>query len=135
MHYGTKLLLQLEWQFVHELREILMLLLMIVLNGPEKLVEEWQVQLVLLLDFVEYGYLLFELGLSRIHALYYGAQGPCRVGERENAKNHEDNAEILFEIVVRANVTIPDSQHCSDREVDGGDINVLGWPIHDVLHK
>ena len=79
MHNGTKLLLQLEWQFFHELREILVLLLMIVLYRSHKLIEEGQVQLVMLLDFVEYGYLLFKLGISRIHILNYGAQGPCRV--------------------------------------------------------
>ena len=97
---------------------------MIVLNRPHKLIEEGQVQLVQLLDFVKDGYLLFKLGISRIHILNYGAKSACRVGEWENAENHQDHAEKLFEIVVGANVTITDSQHCSDSEVDGGDINV-----------
>ena len=118
MHPRLKLLLQLEWQLIQELREISVLLLMIVLDGPHQLIKEGQVQLVLLLDFVEYRYLLFKLGLSRIHTLDYGAKGPGRVGERDHAEDHKDHAEKLFEIVEGANVTITYSQNCCDREID-----------------
>ena len=135
MHPRLKLLLQLEWQFIQELREIPVLLLMIVLDGPHQLIKEGQVQLVLLLDLVEYRYLLFKLGLSCIHTLDYGTQRPCRVGERDHAEDHEDHAEKLFEIVEGANVPITDSQNCCDREIYGRDIYVYGGPIREVLHK
>ena len=69
---------------------------MIVLDGAHELVEQRAVHVVLGLDLVERGDLLFKLRVSLVDALDDGREGPSGEGEGEDAHEHHEHAETLF---------------------------------------
>ena len=66
---------------------------MIVLGGAHQLVEQCAIHVVLNLDLVEGGDLLFELRISLIDALDDGRERPGGKGEGEDAYDHHEHAE------------------------------------------
>ena len=76
LHLRIELLLKRVWQLLHEVRDVLVLLPMIVVDGAHQLVEQLAIHAVLDLDVVKGGDLLFELRISLVDALDDSRESP-----------------------------------------------------------
>ena len=92
---------------------------MVVLDGADQLVEQRAVHVVLGLDLVERGDLLFKLRVSLVDALDDGREGPGGEGEGEDAHEHHEHAETLLCHADRSDVPITYCEHSCHREVHG----------------
>ena len=90
---------------------------MIVLDGAHQFVEECAIDVVLDLDLVEGGYLLFELRISLVDALDDGREGAGGEGEGEDADEHHEHAETFFCHADSRDVPVANCEDCCDREV------------------
>ena len=90
---------------------------MIVLDGAHQLVEQCAIHVVLNLDLVEGGDLLFELRISLIDALDDGRERPGGKGEGEDADDHHEHAKTFLCHADRRDVPVANCEDCCDREV------------------